>query len=135
VLTSVTTATPTTATFALNNGCGASVPVRSFCQLSMTFTPPSISPFFGGILYLNDNAPRRFQTVALAGSGAAPPPPQPTPDFSLTLASGSSASAAVAAGATANYVFTVTLIAGFNQSIAFKCSGAPTAATCTLPQP
>ena len=131
VLTSVTTATPTTATFALNNGCGASVPVRSSCQLSITFTPPSIGPIFGGILSLSDNAPRYLQTVPLVGSGAAPPPPHPTPDFSLTLASGSSASATVAAGATANYAFTVTPIAGFNQSIAFTCSGAPTAATCT----
>ena len=80
---------------------------------------------------MSDNAPRYLQTVPLVGSGAAPPPPHPTPDFSLTLASGSSASATVAAGATANYAFTVTPIAGFNQSIAFTCSGAPTAATCT----
>jgi pimeloyl-ACP methyl ester carboxylesterase len=51
------------------------------------------------------------------------------PDFSLSK---NPSSATVAAGQTAEYTITVTPLGGFNQSVSLSCSGAPSAATCSV---
>lgn len=52
-----------------------------------------------------------------------------TPDF--TVAAGP-ASATITAGDTATYTLTAAPAHGFNQSIAWSCTGAPTASTCSI---
>jgi hypothetical protein len=51
------------------------------------------------------------------------------PNFSLSK---NPSSATVAAGQTAEYTLTVAPLGGFNQSVSLSCSGAPTAATCSV---
>jgi hypothetical protein len=51
------------------------------------------------------------------------------PDFSLSK---DPSSATVTAGQTAEYTLTVTPLGGFNQSVSLSCSGALSAATCSV---
>jgi hypothetical protein len=51
-------------------------------------------------------------------------------DFSLAA---SPATTTVTAGSMATYMVTVNPTGGFNQTISFKCSGAPMTAVCTAP--
>jgi uncharacterized repeat protein (TIGR03803 family) len=64
------------------------------------------------------------QTVSLSGTGTV------SPDFSL--AANGSASAKLSAGSSASYSLNIAPSGGFNQSIAFVCTGAPSEATCTV---
>jgi hypothetical protein len=50
-------------------------------------------------------------------------------DFALSPTSSSSAS--ITPGQTATYSFSVTPVAGFNQSVSISCSGVPTLSTCS----
>lgn len=54
--------------FAATNDCPASLPSGSTCNISVTFTPPSVGAFTGA-LTISDNATDSPQTVALSGSG------------------------------------------------------------------
>jgi hypothetical protein len=54
------------------------------------------------------------------------------PDFALSIGSGSSASATITPGQTAQYAISMTASGGFNQSVSFTCSGAPTGASCSV---
>jgi hypothetical protein len=56
--------------------------------------------------------------------------PPATPDFSETVTSPSSST--VSAGQTATFGFNVAPMAGFQQTVSFTCSGAPTNSTCTV---
>jgi len=53
-------------------------------------------------------------------------------DFALSIPSSGSASATVSAGQTAQYSASVTALGGFNQSVSFACTGAPSQATCSV---
>jgi len=113
----------TTTSYAVTNGCGDSVGLRTTCALNVTFAPVASGASLG-VLTLTDNAPRNVQMVALSGTGLA--------DFSLSIPSGSSNSATVAAGNSVSYTLIVAPVAGFSQSVTFTCTGAPAAATCTV---
>jgi hypothetical protein len=56
--------------------------------------------------------------------------PPPTPDF--TLSAGSTQTATVSPGATATYTLSLAPQAGFNQSVALTCSGAPSHSACSV---
>jgi FG-GAP-like repeat len=56
--------------------------------------------------------------------------PAQTPDFSLSA--GSTTTVTVSPGATATYMLSVTPHAGFNQTVALTCSGAPAQSTCAV---
>ncbi len=56
-------------------------------------------------------------------------------DFTLAAASGSPTSDTVAPGQSATYTLTMTGEGGFNQSVSLTCTGAPSEATCTVPNP
>jgi hypothetical protein len=76
----------------------------------------SITAVYGGdASFAGSTSPALTQTVA---------------DFSL---SASPAATTVTAGSTATYMVTVNPTGGFNQTISFKCSGAPMTAVCTAP--
>jgi hypothetical protein len=90
-------------------------------SVNVTFTPTAAGTRTG-TLTINDNALGSPQSVALSGTGQ---------DFTLAAASGSSTSAAVAPGSPATYTLSVTAEDGFNQSVGFTCTGAPSEATCT----
>ena len=88
----------------------------------MTFKPTAGGSRTGSIS-IADNAPNSPQTVALSGTGQ---------DFTLAASSGSSTSATVGPGQPANYTLSATGEGGFNQSVSFTCTGAPSEATCTV---
>jgi hypothetical protein len=67
--------------------------------------------------------------ASFAGS-TSPTLTQTVADFSL---SASPAATTVTAGSTATYMVTINPTGGFNQTISFKCSGAPMTAVCTAP--
>jgi hypothetical protein len=113
----------TTPGYAVTNGCGSSVALRSPCTLGITFAPAAAGAL-AGHLSLADNAPRGMQMLPLSGSGLA--------DFSVAVASGSSNSETVTAGNPANYHLTVAPVGGFNQNVSFTCVGLPAAATCAV---
>ena len=105
--------------FAQTNGCGASLAVGASCTINVTFTPTTPGSRTG-LISITDNAQGSSQQVALSGMGA---------DFSL---SASPSSVNVTAGQTATYTLSLTPVDGFNQSVSLSCSGAPSAATCTV---
>jgi len=113
----------TSTNFSLTNNCGASVAIRGSCGLSIAFTPPGLGSSFGTLI-LSDNAPRAAQTVSLSGKGI--------PGFLLSVTSGSPTSATLNAGGTAKYQLSVAPLGGFAQSVSLACTGAPSAATCSV---
>ena len=108
--------------FAASDTCGSPVPPQGTCTISVTFTP-STSGARNATLIITDDAADSPQTVALTGTGT---------DFTLAVGSGSSTSATVTAGQTATYALEITPAAGFDQSVAFTCAGAPQRATCAV---
>jgi hypothetical protein len=62
--------------------------------------------------------------------GTSPVLTQTVADFSL---SASPTTTTITAGATSTYAITITPAGGFNQTISFKCGGAPMLATCSAP--
>ena len=110
--------------FKLNNGCTATsgYAANTACTLGLTFTPAATGPR-AATLTITDDALNSPQTVAVSGNA--------NPLLTVAPAVGSSFSASVAAGQSAT--FNLQLTAGFNGSVSFVCSGAPQAATCTVP--
>jgi hypothetical protein len=106
--------------FAMLNACGNTLAVGASCAIGVFFDPTA-SGTRPGTLTINDNAPGSPQTAALSGTGQ---------DFSLAPVS--SASATVSAGQTANFTVAVSPGGGFNQSVAFACTGAPSQSTCVV---
>jgi M6 family metalloprotease-like protein len=108
--------------------CGTSAPVAASanCVINVTFTPTATGPLTG-TLTITDNSngvAGSTQSVALSGTGQ---------DFSFAPPSGSSTSATVAPGQSATYTLSVAGQGGFNQSVSLTCTGAPSEATCTVP--
>jgi hypothetical protein len=101
------------------SSCGNSLSVGSSCSIGVFFDP-TVGGSRTGTLTITDNAAGSPQTVSLTGTGL---------DFSMAA---TSATATVTPGQTASYSITVAPNGGFNQSIAFSCSGAPAQSTCTV---
>jgi hypothetical protein len=108
--------------FTQTNTCDTGIAGGTSCTVSVTFTPTA-SGNRTGTLSINDDAAGSPQTVALTGTGEV---------FTLAAASGSSTSAAVLPGQVATYTLSVAAEGGFNQSLTFTCTGAPSEATCTV---
>jgi hypothetical protein len=106
--------------FSQTNTCGTTVSAGDNCTISVTFKPVA-GGTRTGTLSISDSAFGSPQSVALSGTGQ---------DFSFTAPSGTSAT--VAPGASATYTLSVGGQAGFNQSVSFTCTGAPSEATCTV---
>jgi len=111
-----------TSDFTQNHDCGTSVAAAASCNINVTFTPTATGNRTGS-LTINSDAPGSPHTVALSGPGT---------DFTLTVESGGSASATVNAGQSATYLLMVVSSNGFAGNVNLSCSGAPTAATCTV---
>jgi hypothetical protein len=101
---------------------GGSVASQASCTINVTFTPTAVGAR-SGTLTITDNGVNSPQTIALAGTGQ---------DFTLAASPGSSTSATVASGQSATYTLSVAGEGGFNQSVGFTCTGAPSEATCTV---
>jgi hypothetical protein len=108
--------------FAQTNTCGASVAAGSNCMISVTFKPTVVGTR-SGTLAITDNAPGSPHTVNLTGAGQ---------DFTLGVSSGSSSTDTVTAGQAATYSLSVSGLGGMSQAVSFSCTGAPSAATCTV---
>jgi hypothetical protein len=115
----ITSVTTSSKDFGVLNACGGSLAAGSSCAIGVFFDPAS-SGSVSGTLTIADNASGSPQTIPLSGSGQ---------DFSFTS---SSSTQTVTPGATATYTIAVNPIAGFNQTVALSCSGAPTGSTCSL---
>jgi hypothetical protein len=105
-----------------NNNCGSSVAVKASCTFSITFNPTNGGSRTGAIAVI-DTAEGSPQTITLSGTGE---------DFTIAAAAGSSTSATVLPGGTATYSLSAQAVGGFNQQVAFACSGAPAGASCTV---
>ena len=112
------------ATVASGTTCStsSSVSASGSCTVAVTFTPTAAGTASGSLSF-KDNAPGIPQTIALSGTGQ---------DFTLAAGSGSPTSATVAPGSTASYTLSVGGEGGFNQSVSFTCTGAPSEAACTV---
>ena len=115
----ITSVTTSSKDFGVLNACGGSLAAGSSCAIGVFFDPAS-SGSVSGTLTIADNASGSPQTIPLSGSGQ---------DFSFTS---SSSTQTVTPGSTATYTMAVNPIAGFNQTVALSCSGAPTGSTCSL---
>jgi hypothetical protein len=115
----ITSVTTSSKDFGVLNACGGSLAAGSSCAIGVFFDPVGSGPV-SGTLTIADNASGSPQTISLSGSGQ---------DFSFTS---SSSTQTVTPGSTATYTIAVNPIAGFNQTVALSCSGAPTGSTCSL---
>ena len=111
--------------FAMSNGCtAASYAVNSGCTLIVNFAPLSTGSRSATIT-LTDDAPNSPQALSLSGTANAAVTAGPVP--------GGSTTAAVKAGQTAQYNLQLTAGPGFTGTVSLTCSGAPLAATCSVP--
>jgi hypothetical protein len=106
--------------FAQTSSCSSPLFVGASCQISVTFTPTGMGARSAAIS-ISDNATGSPQTVTLTGSG---------PDFSIQPPASSTAT--VTRGQTATYIVSLAAAAGFSQSVALTCSGAPAKSTCSV---
>jgi hypothetical protein len=109
--------------FAETNDCGGTLSSGT-CQVNVTFTPTANGNRTGTLIIV-DNAPDSPQAVALSGTGG-------NPTLGLTIAAGSPSSATISAGAGATYMLSIGGN-GMNGTASLTCTGAPAAATCTVP--
>jgi hypothetical protein len=116
---SIKSVTTSSKNFGVLNACGGSLAAGASCAIGVFFDPVGSGPV-SGTLTIADNASGSPQTIQLSGSGQ---------DFSFTS---SSSTQTVAPGSTATYTIAVNPIAGFNQTVALSCSGAPKGSTCSL---
>jgi hypothetical protein len=114
----------TTGDFAEANNCGAVIVSNGSCTVTVTFTPSATGNHTGS-LSISDGASGSPQTVALSGTGG-------TASLGLGMATGSSGSAKFNAGS--NVTFTLSIGGeGMAGTASLACTGAPAAATCTVP--
>lgn len=100
----------------------STVPAGGMCAILPIFTP-SIAGNETATLAVTDSA--GTETSALTGTGFAP-------NFTLGLGPGSSSGSTVSPGQKAGYWLSVAPVGGFNHTVTFTCSGAPSEATCTV---
>jgi hypothetical protein len=97
----------------------ATLPAGGNCTINVTFAPTVVGARTG-TLTVTDNANGSPQTVPLTGTGW---------DFQVTATSPQTGASPLIFNAT------MTPLGGFNQSVAFTCTGAPTGSTCTIATP
>jgi hypothetical protein len=107
------------------NTCGTSIAANASCTVSVVFKP-SVAGAETANLVLADAAVPNPQTVTLTGTGTT------SATFSL---SATPTTLTVAQGAKGTFTVTVAPAGGFNQAVALGCTGAPSAATCTIAPP
>jgi hypothetical protein len=117
IITSVVTS-PTD--FGQLSSCGNSLSAGSSCAIGVFFDPAA-SGVRTGTLRISHNGMGSPQAVSLTGAGE---------DFSITPSS--AATVTVASGQTASYSLSLVPNGGFNQSVAFSCTGAPAHSRCTV---
>ncbi len=110
--------------YTVSNGCGDSVAKGATCSLEIAFAPTTLGPVLGA-LTLSDNAESSPQVIALKGTGS-------NQDFTLTMPTGSSSTASINPGQAATYSLNLGETGGFNQTVNFTCTGAPSEATCSV---
>jgi len=115
----ITSVSTSSQAFGVLNTCGSTLAAGASCAIGVFFDPGS-SGSVNGTLTVADNASGSPQTIPLSGAGQ---------DFSL---SSSSSTQTVMPGSTATYTVAVNPVAGFNQTVALSCSGAPAGSTCSL---
>jgi photosystem II stability/assembly factor-like uncharacterized protein len=111
--------------FSQTNNCGVQIKAGGNCTITVSFVSNESGTFSGDIT-VSDDAPAEPQSIAVTGTGAG------SSDFSLGIASGSSSSTTITAGHTGTYSLNVIPEGGFNQTVSFACSGAPSEATCSV---
>lgn len=141
---SVTTAEAVSVTVAVSGGSGKPTPTGSIILTSGTYTSaattltssnatidvPAGSLATGTDILMVSYRPDAASSSTYANaSGFASVMVQ---DFTLAVASGSSSSQSASPGQTATYTLSVGSEGGFNQSVSFSCTGAPSQATCTV---
>jgi FG-GAP-like repeat/Abnormal spindle-like microcephaly-assoc'd, ASPM-SPD-2-Hydin/FG-GAP repeat len=105
--------------FSQTNDCSTSLAIGNSCGINVTFDPTAA----GGrnaMVSITDDASGSPQTIPVSGTGQ---------DVQI---SASPTSNTVTAGQSAMYSLSISPLSGFNQSISLSCSGAPTAATCSV---
>ena len=107
--------------FAETNNCGTSLAAGTSCSISVVFTPTQLGPRTA-VLSITDAVGN--QTVDLTGTGAV--------SLGLSIPSGGTNSATVNAGSTAKYTLSIGG-GGLSGTAILTCAGAPTGATCSLP--
>jgi hypothetical protein len=108
--------------FAQTNTCPvspATLAAAGTCTINMTFAPTVVGAR-AGTLTVTDNAGGSPHTIPLTGTGW---------DFQVTATSPQSGTSPL------NFNATMTPLGGFNQSVGFTCTGAPTGTTCTIATP
>ncbi len=122
-ITSITIAGTDPGDYSETNTCGSTVAVGANCTISVIFKPAASGTRTASVS-IADNASGSPHTVALSGTGAAAPA-----SFSL---SASPATLSVAPGTPGTSTLTVTPVNGFNQAVAFACTGLPSLASCSF---
>jgi hypothetical protein len=89
------------------------------CTINVTFAPTVVGARTG-TLTVTDNAGGSPHTIPLTGTGW---------DFQVTAPPSETGTSPLTFNAT------MTPLGGFNQSVAFTCTGAPTGSTCTVASP
>jgi Abnormal spindle-like microcephaly-assoc'd, ASPM-SPD-2-Hydin/Beta-propeller repeat len=123
-ITSITIAGTDPGDYSETNTCGSTVAAGANCTISVIFKPAASGTRTASVS-IADNASGSPHTVPLSGTGAA----APAPGFSL---SASPATLSVAPGAPGTSTLTVTPVNGFNQAVAFACTGLPSMASCSF---
>jgi hypothetical protein len=107
-----------------SNCLGTAVAVGANCSIPVTF-----APLAAGIrtttLTITDDAANSPQLVTINGTAITA--------VTIVAAAGATLSASVSAGQTAQFNLQAMPGAGFSGSLAFVCSGTPTAANCSAP--
>ena len=106
--------------FSQTNNCGASLAAGANCTISVTFSP-SQGGARTGTLSVADNAGGTPQTVGLTGTGT---------DFSMSV---TPSMATINAGQSVTLNVVITPVGGLSQAVSLACSGAPAAASCSIP--
>ena len=108
--------------FAQTNNCPvapATLAAAATCTINVTFAPTAVGARTGTLTVM-DNANGSPHTIPLTGTGW---------DFQVTAPSSETGKSPVSFNAT------MTPLGGFNQSVAFTCTGAPTGTTCRVLTP
>lgn len=106
-----------------NNCTSAAIAINASCNIDVSFTPQATGDR-GATISMTDDAQNSPQLLSVSGTGATPFVLGPSPQSTTT--------ASVTAGQTAQYNLQLNPGTGFTGTIALSCSGAPTAAKCTL---
>lgn len=112
----------TSGDFSQTNNCPltpTTLPALGTCMINVTFAPTAVGARTGALTF-TDDARGSPQTVPLTGTGW---------DFQVTAPSTATGKSPVTFNAT------MTPLSGFNQSVAFTCTGAPAGTTCTVVTP